>query len=63
VEQVQLFLEEIASIRYTDHSAKEPVMRKIIFAVAIALAVVGAGVSVSLFGSPELALAGCGSRC
>jgi hypothetical protein len=38
-------------------------MRKIIFAVAIALAVVGAGVAVSVFGNPELAVAGCSSRC
>ncbi len=38
-------------------------MRKIIFAVAIALAVVGAGVAVSWFGNLELAVAGCSSRC
>jgi hypothetical protein len=38
-------------------------MREMIFAVAIALAVVGAGFAVSSFVNPELAVAGCGSRC
>jgi hypothetical protein len=38
-------------------------MRKMIFAVAIALAVAGTGFAVSLFGNPELAVAGCSSRC
>jgi hypothetical protein len=38
-------------------------MRKIIFVIAIAAAVVGAGVVVSSLSNPELAAAKCTSRC
>jgi hypothetical protein len=46
-----------------DPSAEEPVMRKIIFVIAIAAAVVGAGVVVASLSNPELAAAKCSSRC
>jgi len=38
-------------------------MRKIIFVIAIAAAVVGAGVVVASLADPELAAAKCTSRC
>src|SRR5476651_741501 len=46
-----------------DPSAEEPVMRKIFFVIAIAAAVVGAGVVVASLSNPELAAAKCTSRC
>jgi hypothetical protein len=63
-EQVQRsFIENIDPLCYIDPSAQEPVMRKIIFVIAIAAAVVGAGVVVASLADPELAAAKCSSRC
>ena len=57
------FIENIDPACYIDPSAEEPVMRKIIFVIAIAAAVVGAGVVVASLSNPELAAAKCTSRC
>jgi hypothetical protein len=57
------FIEKIDPTCYIDPSAEEPVMRKIFFVVAIAAAVVGAGVVVASLADPELAAAKCTSRC
>jgi len=57
------FIEKIHTFCYIDPSAQEPVMRKIIFVVAIAAAAVGAGVVVASLSNPELAAARCSSRC
>jgi hypothetical protein len=45
------------------NSFKEPIMRKSIFAVAVALAVACAGFVVGSMGDPEPAEARCSSRC
>lgn len=42
---------------------EEPIMRKIIFAIAIALAVTGAGFVAGSMMDPEAAQASCSSRC
>jgi hypothetical protein len=42
---------------------KEPIMRKTIFAIAIALAVACAGFIAGSMGDPEPAEAKCSSRC
>jgi hypothetical protein len=57
------FIEKIHTFCYINPSAEEPVMRKIIFVIAIAAAVVGAGVVVASLADPELAAAKCTSRC
>ena len=57
------FIEKIDPSCYIDPSAEEPVMRKIFFVIAIAAAVVGAGVVVASLSNPELAAAKCTSRC
>jgi hypothetical protein len=63
-EQVQRgFIEKIDPLCYIDPSAQEPVMRKIFFVIAIAAAVVGAGVVVASLADPELAAAKCTARC
>jgi hypothetical protein len=57
------FVEKIDPSCYIDPSAEEPVMRKIFFVIAIAVAVVGAGAVVASLSNPELAAAKCTSRC
>lgn len=57
------FVEKIDPACYIDPSAEEPVMRKIFFVIAIAAAVVGAGVVVASLSNPELAAAKCTTRC
>jgi hypothetical protein len=57
------FIEKVDHSCYIDPSAEEPVMRKIFFVIAIAAAVVGAGVVVASLSNPELAAAKCTSRC
>jgi hypothetical protein len=42
---------------------KEPIMRKVIFAIAIVVAVAGAGFVASSMLDPEPAQAGCTGRC
>jgi hypothetical protein len=56
-------IEKVDPSCYIDPSAEEPVMRKILFVIAIAAAVVGAGVVVASLADPELAAAKCTSRC
>jgi hypothetical protein len=52
------------AVCYNDQrSTEELIMRKAIFAIAIVLAVAGAGFAASSMLDPEPAQAGCTSRC